>query len=494
MLEHSLPAPVELPLHWQQTGVFTHPARFKVLAAGRRWGKTTLMRAALLQSASERPGRIPENWHVYLAPNLKEARRIMWRPMLDALPRDLLEKQPNETRMEIELVTGAIIALLGADEPDSLRGIGFQRLVGDEWADMPGIGELWQPVILPQLLTTGGDVLIGGTPRGFDHFYELYRRGEDGRPDWASWRYPTREAPHISPEQYAALVAEYTDPRIMRQELEASFESASGTILGHLWQAQRVVQATDLVLLKAGYQAGQVIPWHVVDAPDWVPPPGAKIYGSVDYGFGAPCALYLHAVVAGGRSRTFWELYQRELHDHEQASRLRSAIESYESRGMSRPEWVVLEPVMYGSRREEGLSKSIAEVYADVLQGTTQLIQAAGGRAARISRPQRWMAALAPSPDGRPWWQCTTACPNLIRTVKTVRWDETDPEVEDDDSDSHSYESLGRYFQARPLGPPIVKPDPFAKLNADPISKRHAEAMARKHAPVSKGFDITRLV
>lgn len=481
-----------LPLHWQQGEVFDDPARFKVIAAGRRWGKTTLMRAALLSSASDRPGASPENWHAYIAPDLQQARRVMWRPLLDAVPRSWIERDPNQTRMEIQLVTGQILVCLGADNPDSLRGMGFRRVVLDEYADMDGEA-IWQPIILPALLTADGDALIGGTPKGFDHFYELHRREVEGHPNWASWRFPTREAPHITPEMYAALVAEYVDPRIMRQELEASFESASGTVLGALWRASHRVQPEDRVLQKAGYAIGQTIPWHVVDAPDWLPPKGAKIYGSVDYGFGAPCAIYLTAALADGHLRTFWELYERELHDHVQATRLRDAITGFVQRGVAKPDWIVLEPVMYGSRREQGLAKSIAEVYADVLLPTCQLIQGAGGRSARLSRPQRWMAALGVAPDGLPFWQTTTACPNLIRTVPKVRWDEADPEVADDSGEDHSLESLGRLYEARPVGMRREPADPFKDLTDDPISKAHAEAMAKRYAK-AKTFDISRLV
>lgn len=487
----------ELPLHWQQYEIFEHPARFKVLAAGRRWGKTSLGRAALLESAVKKPGRVPENWHVYLGPTLVQARRVMWRSLLEAVPREWVEKDPNETRMEIELLTGGIIACMGADRPDALRGLGLQRFVGDEWSDMPAMEELWEPVILPQLLNTRGDALIVGTPKGFNHFYELWKRGQDGRADWMSWRYPTREAPHITPEYYAALVAEYDDPRIMRQELEASFESASGTILGDLWENTHTVQAHDTALLKRGLRVGQRVAWHVVDNPDWLPPTGSKLYGSVDYGFGAPCAIYLHATLPDGHIRTFWELYQRGLHDHEQATRLRLAIESLRTRkgddgkplNLPAPDWVVLEPMMYGSRREMGVAKTIAEVYADVLGGVTQLLQGAGGRAVRMSRPQRWRAALMPLPDGLPAWSCTTACPNLIRTVKTVRWDENDPEVPDDTGDDHAFEAVSRMLEARPIAPRVAKPDPYAHL--DEISAAHHRALDYQLDP--GGGDIPRL-
>lgn len=463
-------------LHWQQGEVFSDPSRFKVLAAGRRWGKTSLDRTALVHSAIERPNDSPENWHAYIAPDLMQARRVMWRALVESVPRTWIERDPNQTRMEIQLINGQILVCLGADNPDSLRGMGFRRVILDEPADMK-LDAIWEPIILPALLTSNGDALINGTPKGFDAFYAMYRRGMDGRADWRSWQYTTRQAPHITPEMYAALVAEYSDPRIMRQELEASFESSSGTILGALWQDTRVVQPGDGALLEMGLKVGQVVPWHVIPSETWRPPHGAAIYGSVDYGFGAPCAIYLHAVLPGGHIRTFWELYQRELHDDEQARRLRMAIEDLARQGVDYPQWIVLEPVMFGARREMRIAKTIAEVYADVLQPVCQIREGAGGRSARLSRPQRWMTALSTAPDGLPWWTCTTACPHLSRTVRLVRWDPKDPEVEDERAESHAYESVGRFFEARPITPPRIIPDELRDL--DPVSRAHHEAQRR---------------
>jgi len=85
--------------------------------------------------------------------------------------------------------------------------------------------------------------------------------------------------------------------------------------------------------------------------------------------------------------------------------------------------------------------------------------------------------------DGLPAWSCTTACPHLIRTVPKVRWDENDPEVEDESCESHSFESCGRLFQARPVHPKIAKPDPYAHL--DDISASHHRALDQKLDPTT---------
>lgn len=427
------PAPAPPPakvirLHAHQGRIFRSTARFRVVAAGRRWGKTTLARAVLLSSAAS-PGLY---W--YVAPTYGMARDLMWRELVREIPRDWLARPPHETRLEIELRTGVIIGLHGADRPDTLRGRGPKGVILDEMADMDDL--LWPEIIEPSLLDSRGWALIIGTPKGYDHFYALWQRGQHGPTklaDWESWQFLSREAPHISAADVERARA--TMPaHLFRQEYEASFESASGAILGGLWRPSHRVSESDTVLVAQGLQPGMVIPWHVLPDDSWVPPAHALIYGSVDYGYGDPAALHLHAATHDGHMRTFAECYGVHMTDRDQAERLREMVRPY----VGRVEYVVYDPGMRGSRNEVGLAKSIAEVYDDILSPLgVRLRPGAGGRADRESRPHRWMQALAPSPDGLPWWSTTSACPHLIRTVPRVPWDPDDPQVEDGSSENH---------------------------------------------------------
>jgi hypothetical protein len=128
-----------------------------------------------------------------------------------------------------------------------------------------------------------------------------------------------------------------------------------------------------------------------------------------------------------------------------------------------------------------GLAQSIAEVYHVILKDTVQLRQSSAGRSARVSRPQRWMAALQTHVDGVPNWTCTTACPDLIRTVPEIPWDPDDPEVEDEDSENHAYEGVGRFFEARPFRFVQKVDDDLDKL--DSLSREHHKAVSRQDAP-----------
>lgn len=496
LLDLTPPSPGrELKLHSLQGLVFRARgrARYRVCASGRRFGKTTLGATELIVGAGEAPGLY---W--YVAPTFKDAREIAWDPLRAMMPRSWLLKSPNETRLELELKTGSKILLKGADDPDALRGRGLKGVVIDEYADIKPA--LWDEAILPALLDGNGWALFLGTPRGFDHFYDLYQQGQDpAYPSWASWQFKTADAPHISKTKLAEIRRQYEQRgqlRLYLQEFEASFESNAGYILGALWRAMHTVAATDRQLIAAGHAIGAVIPWHVIPNPTWSPPAHALIYGSVDYGYGAPWSAHLHAALPDGHTRTFHEWYAREVQDYEQAGRIRATIEQRMAAGMAKPQWIVMDPSMWNSRKETGLAKSIAEVYQDVLGIPLKisLIPGAAGRPARISRPQRWMQALSTAPDGLPWHAITIANPDMIRTVPRVPWDGDDPEVEDEDAESHCYEDGGRFFEARPHAPKITFPDPLDHLKDDPVSKAHQEAMTKKYAAKPKVLDMTGLV
>jgi Terminase large subunit, T4likevirus-type, N-terminal len=113
-----------------QSRVFVCDRRFRVLAAGRRFGKTYLACTELCRAAFG-AGRIA--W--YVAPTYKQAKRIAWKPLKE-LTRPFWTFPPNETDLRIELINGGAIALRGADNYDNLRGEGLDFVVLDEFASM----------------------------------------------------------------------------------------------------------------------------------------------------------------------------------------------------------------------------------------------------------------------------------------------------------------------------------------------------------------------
>ena len=131
-----------------QWTVFNCASRFRILVAGRRFGKTYLALVELCQAAWD-AGRLA--W--YVAPTYKQAKRIAWVP-LKQMTRPYWASQPNETDLRIELVSGGSICLRGAENYDSLRGEGMDFLILDEYAAMAPAA--WTQVLRPALATGKG--------------------------------------------------------------------------------------------------------------------------------------------------------------------------------------------------------------------------------------------------------------------------------------------------------------------------------------------------
>jgi len=208
---------VKITLKRTQWTVFRSQRRFRVLAAGRRFGKTYLAMAELCQAAW---GTNRLAW--YVAPTYRQAKRIAWKP-LKQMTREYWASRPNETDLSIELVGGGTIALRGADNYDSLRGDGLDFVVLDEYASMAP--EAWSEVLRPALSDRMGRALFIGTPKGLNHFYDLYQNAQ-ALAQWQAFRYTTGEGGNVSPEKIQSASSEL-DERTYRQEFQASFEDLS---------------------------------------------------------------------------------------------------------------------------------------------------------------------------------------------------------------------------------------------------------------------------
>lgn len=216
---------VNLSLHTKQMEVYRSQSRYRVVVAGRRWGKTALSRVLIIKKAQKKKQKI---W--YVAPTYKMAKQIMWVDLMDAIPRKWIRKI-NETSLTVTLINGTRIELKGADKPDSLRGVGIHFLVLDEFQDMAE--EVWTLVLRPTLADTGGHAIFIGTPKAYNYLYELYKKGQNpmlrAAGEWESWQFPTITSPFIPVSEIEAAKKDM-DEKSFRQEFEASFETMSGRV------------------------------------------------------------------------------------------------------------------------------------------------------------------------------------------------------------------------------------------------------------------------
>lgn len=225
------------PLHPGQSEVRKHPARFKVLSCGRRWGKTRL--GTLLCVAGALQG---QRWW-WVAPSYKMG-AVGWRGLSQ-----LARQVPGMTVGTGERMLtyrGGSVQVRSADDPQSLRGEGLDGVVMDECAYIKA--EAWNEALRPALSDRQGSALFISTPHGMNWFRELWLRGQDNAfSDWQSWTFKTSDNPYIKAEEIEAARITMSS-RVFRQEYEADFLSDNP---GALWRRQwlddsRVLSAPDL--------------------------------------------------------------------------------------------------------------------------------------------------------------------------------------------------------------------------------------------------------
>jgi hypothetical protein len=214
-----------MPLTTLQKEIASHPARFKVLCAGRRSGKTILQIHGLGRFSATKPG-LPQ-W--YIAPTTEMARDIMW----EEAKRKFMKlgwttrRKIHESLMRVRLMNNSTIFLKSGEKPDRLRGRKYGFLGIDEAGEQKET--LW-PIVAPGLADHQGNAWIFGTPKGRNWFYDMFMRGQDpAYPDWMSWQFTTLQAGIITPEEIERFKDEY-DEYTFAQEFLATFLDMAGVI------------------------------------------------------------------------------------------------------------------------------------------------------------------------------------------------------------------------------------------------------------------------
>ncbi len=191
--------------------------RFRVIAAGRRCGKSHLAAVALILAALDgKPGKV-----FYVAPTQGMARDIMWDKLYE-LAGDIIEGH-NIKDLTLTLTNGTKIYLKGADRPDTLRGVSLKLLVLDEYAFMKP--DVFDTILRPALSDMEGDCIFIGTPEGRNHFYDIYTKAALGfDEEWKAWHFTSYDNPTMNKKEVDH--AKKTLPRwAFNQEYMASFDA-----------------------------------------------------------------------------------------------------------------------------------------------------------------------------------------------------------------------------------------------------------------------------
>jgi len=230
MSENELVIPVAFTK--AQFQVYKNLRRFNVLVTGRRWGKSHFgITVAILYALNQPRGLI---W--YIAPTYRVAKHSVWSFLVMLFTRTKLKsfvQGIDRSELSITLKNNSVIALKGADNPDSLRGTGLILAILDEYASMDK--RTWSEVVRPMLSDTKGSALIMGSPAGFNHFHDMWSGALDRythnprKSKWMAWQFTSLQGGWVDEEEIEEAKS-ILDPRIFKQEYEASFETLSGRV------------------------------------------------------------------------------------------------------------------------------------------------------------------------------------------------------------------------------------------------------------------------
>lgn len=214
---------MKVKLHKTQLEVANDTHRFRIVCAGRRWGKSVLSQLVILKWAVENNGLY---WIV--SPTYRQSKQIHWRQLQQIIPRSWVAKK-NEVELSITLTNGSLIELKGADNPDSLRGVKLRGLIIDEIASIRNWDWLWSEVLRPTLTDYQAPAVFISTPKGFNHFHELWQSGQDKISPYRSWRFTSYDNPYIPKKEIDNAKKELTEDTF-QQEYMADFRKYTGLV------------------------------------------------------------------------------------------------------------------------------------------------------------------------------------------------------------------------------------------------------------------------
>lgn len=211
-----------------QKEIARDPHRFRVLNCGRRFGKTTeaIEEIKGFALSAQEGDKI-----AYIAPTIQQARDIAWGVLKkEFLSITIKSKEAPSLELEVKNKDGksVLIIIRGWEAIETLRGQKFRFIVLDEVASMRNFWVGWQEVLRPALTDLQGHCLFISTPKGFNHFYDLYNL-QDKDADYKSFHFTTYDNPFIPIEELAKAKAELPENRFA-QEYMADFRKQEGLV------------------------------------------------------------------------------------------------------------------------------------------------------------------------------------------------------------------------------------------------------------------------
>jgi phage terminase large subunit len=291
--------------YWPHRGqglLHNSKARFRVVVAGRRWGKS-LSAAKEAEAMILTPGT--RGWVVSKTYDL--TRKVIREIYDDLVIKSRLNPLKNQMSgpIVLEFPWGSSVEGKSAEHPESLLGEGLDWLIFDECAKCKAL--IWEQYLRPTLTDREGWALFITTPSGYNWVYDLWKRGNDpDYPEWESFKSPSWENPHLSREDIDEAQRTMSEAVFM-QEYGADFTLSSGQVYKEFDHIKHVLPEDELVI-----------------DPDW------PRFRSIDFGYENPFVCLYITVDPEDRVIIYDEYYQRHRTMEQHARNLRKDNARYE--------------------------------------------------------------------------------------------------------------------------------------------------------------------
>lgn len=445
-----IPVPALLP---HQQRVTQHPARFKLLRCGRRWGKDRL--AFNVSWFGHGPDHcwagIVDGWDVvWLAPTYPQA-RLIWQEELEPRFRGIAGVEVNETEHSVAIPGYGTLHLRSSESVDSIRGLG-KRLIGvivNEAAHQD-LAYAWRQVIRPTLADNKGWALIMSTtnsgadggkddqgnariPSYFNTLCEETQAKKRG-PDWEEFYGTAEENPKIAAAEFQALVAEYPqDSTALHQEIYAKLLAPGAGLAFPEWRDDvHTVETFD-------------IPSH------WE-------YGAgFDWGYWQPSVLTV--VAHGPESRSL--VLSDHLWARKDGQELGKEIAAVCRKLPKRIEYIAADSSIWGEKASQGFPNLAEEIQTGIARNWKPnefppvLVAVPKGANSRITRANLLHRYLKFEKVGdemvvHPRLRFLKASANCVGTIPKLAIDAAKPEDVDTTGNDHAYDALTYFLLSRP--------------------------------------------
>jgi len=204
-------------------GVLASESLYHTVVCGRQVGKTITLINLLLYYAINNP----KSKVLWVSPVYSQINKVMGQ-IMDALAPTQIMASANRSDYEIKLVNGSKIWFRSAERADSIRGLSINYLLVDECQDIKTSD--WQTSILPTITAAGKKVIIAGTPKKKNFFYDYFMMGKSNDyPNYKAYTFPSSASPYVS-KDFLEEQRKSLPENVYKQEFEGVFQDQDGQV------------------------------------------------------------------------------------------------------------------------------------------------------------------------------------------------------------------------------------------------------------------------